>query len=157
MADDKMVRSVRHTGLVVADLERSLTFYRDMLGLSIYQRMTESGPFIERIVGLPGVVLEWVKLLAPDGSLVELLKYQNQAARLVGEGYSKSDTLGFSHIAFTVAEIETLYKRLCKKGFHCNCAPQVSPDGLVKVVYCHDPDGIVVELVEELPRQMATE
>ena len=70
-----MILATRHTGLVVRDLDKSLVFYRDILGLSIFKRMKESGPYIEWVVGIPGVVLEWIKLKANDGSLVELIQY----------------------------------------------------------------------------------
>jgi len=146
-----MVKSVRHTGLVVVDLERSLGFYRDILGLIPCRCMTESGEFIEKVVGFPGAVVEWVKLQAPDGSLIELLQYHTASdGSYDGKAFAKADCLGFSHIAFTVRDIEILYNCLCQKGYHCNSAPQMSPDGMVKVMYCHDPDGIIVELVEEL-------
>ena len=58
-----MIRETRHTGLVVRNLERSLAFY-EALGLRVWKRDKESGPFIETVVGIPGVRLEWVKLRA---------------------------------------------------------------------------------------------
>ena len=45
---------------------------------------------------------------------------------------------------------EKLYTKLCNKGIHCNSEPLIAPDGKAKVLYCHDPDGIILELVEEL-------
>lgn len=147
-----MILSTRHTGLVVRDLNKSLIFYRDILGLSVFKRMKESGTYIERLVGIPGVTLEWIKLQACDGSLLELIKYHT------GSGVSQeienfpSDKLGCSHIAFTVNDIDRLYSVLIDNGYHCNSVPQLSPDGTVKVMYAHDPDGIIVELVQELKK-----
>jgi catechol 2,3-dioxygenase-like lactoylglutathione lyase family enzyme len=144
--------SVRHAGLVVRDLERSLAFYRDIIGLTVRVRMTESGEYIERVVGIPGAVLEWAKLECPEGSLVELIEYKKGMDPAGDPGNATPDRRGFSHVAFTVGDIEDLYRTLTGLGFHCNNPPEPSPDGLVKVMYCHDPDGIIVELVEELKK-----
>jgi len=147
-----MIKAIRHTGLVVRDINASLTFYRDVLGLSVVKRMTESGPFIEKVVGIPGAVLEWIKLKAPDGSLIELIQYHSASSRSPVIENAPSDKLGCSHIALTVRDLELCYRVLTEKGLRCNNVPQLSPDGLVKVMYCHDPDGIILELVEELHR-----
>lgn len=145
-----MILSTRHTGLVVRDLEKSLIFYRDILGLSILKQMKETGPYIERVVDIPGASLEWIKLKVPDGSLVELIQYLSGSGAQQETENFHSDRIGCSHIAFTVKDIDQLYGNLIKKGYDCNSAPQFSPDGAVKVLYCHDPDGIIVELVQEL-------
>ena len=145
-----MILSTRHTGLVVRDMEKSLIFYRDILGLSVLKQMKETGPYIERVVGIPDVTLEWIKLQAPDGSLVELIQYfSGSGAQQEIEDFP-SDRIGCSHIAFTVKDVDQLYRTLIKKGYYCNSAPQISPDGSVEVMYCHDPDGIIVELVEDV-------
>jgi catechol 2,3-dioxygenase-like lactoylglutathione lyase family enzyme len=147
-----MVLSVRHAGLVVRDLERSLGFYRDIIGLKVRSRMTESGEYIEKVVGIPGAVLEWAKLEGSEGSLVELIEYKKGVDIAGDPGNATADGRGFSHVAFTVHDIEDLYRTLCASGFHCNNPPEQSPDGCVKVMYCHDPDGIIVELVEEMEK-----
>ena len=143
-----MILATRHTGLVVRDLERSLAFYRDVLGLEVWRRATESGTFIDKLVGIAKVNLEWAKLKAPDGSVVELLQYHSHPGDAPFEN-SPSNKLGCSHIAFTVVDVDAAYRRLDQMGIHCNAEPQVSPDGAAKVLYCHDPDGIILELVEE--------
>lgn len=145
-----MILATRHTGLVVRDLEVSLAFYRDILGLSVFKRMKESGPYIEHVVGIPGVLLEWIKLKVSDGSLVELIQYHTNSGISQEIVNLSSDRLGCSHIAFTVNDIDRLYEVLVAKGYYCKSVPQMSPDGSVKVMYCHDPDGIIVELVEEV-------
>ena len=71
------LKSVRHTGLVVRDLEQSLHFYQDILGLTVWKRTLETGAFIEKVVGIPGVSLEWVKLKLPDDTMIELLQYHS--------------------------------------------------------------------------------
>lgn len=144
-----MILGIRHTGIVVRNLKNSLEFYRDLLGLSIWKHAKEEGVFIENVVGLSGVLLEWVKLQAPDGSVIELLQYHSHPDSQLLENIP-SNRLGCSHIAFTVDNIEDVYNLLRQHGHHCNSSPQISPDGKVKVLYSHDPDGVIVEIVEEI-------
>ena len=70
-----MVLNTRHTGFVVLDLERFIKFYEGF-GFTLVSRMIETGEYIDNLVGLKSVKLEWAKLSLPDGSLIELLQYQ---------------------------------------------------------------------------------
>jgi len=139
-----MIFGTRHTGLVVRDIEKSLEFYQGTLGLKLIHRTIEEGHFIEKIVGLPLVKLEWAKLEAADGSLVELLQYHSHPDSGTHKNYP-SNRHGCSHIAFDVDNIDALYQLLKKEGIHSNSEPQMSPDGTLKLFYCHDPDGIILE------------
>jgi catechol 2,3-dioxygenase-like lactoylglutathione lyase family enzyme len=145
-----MVLSVRHTGLVVQDLRRSLQFYRDLLGLQVWKTATEEGAYIDKVTGIDGVKIQWVKLKASNGAIIELIQYLSHADSVVKHYYAPSNRIGCSHIAFEVADLALLYEQLIVKGYHCNNPPSAAPDGSVQVLYCHDPDGIIVELVEEV-------
>lgn len=140
------VTAVRHMGISVADLEKSLNFYQ-RLGLTVKSRADESGGFLEEILGLPGVRVTTVKLAAEGGpTLVELLRYDEPrpAAGLTRDIYE----WGPSHLALTVADLDGLYDRLTRAGVPFRSAPRLSADGLAKVAFCADPDGTPVELVE---------
>ncbi len=143
------VTAVRHTGLVVRDLEQSLMFYRDFLGLEEVSRNKETGDYIEKLVGIKGAELCWVKLRSSSGSLIELLQYLVPASNAGKVENSPSDTLGCSHVAFTVQSLEVVMQGPLQRGLSTVSPPLPSPDGKVKVLYCHDPDGILLELVEE--------
>ena len=145
-----MITGTRHTGLVVRDIERSLSFYRNILGLTLWKREKEEGPFIENVVAIKDVVIEWAKLKTPDGSVVELLQYPAHPEAKDRAENAPSNRQGCSHIAFTVEDIDAVYKKLQSNECHCNSGPQTSPDGLARVMYCHDPDGIIIEFVEEI-------
>jgi len=62
-----MITAIRHVGIVVRDLGKSLVFYQEILGLEIYRRQFEEGLFIEELTGIKNVKLEWVKLIIPKG------------------------------------------------------------------------------------------
>ena len=70
-----MIKEIRHTGIVVENLKVMTEFY-GFLGFTSQSQASEHGPFIEQITGLKDVNLRWIKMYAPDGSVLELLKYE---------------------------------------------------------------------------------
>jgi catechol 2,3-dioxygenase-like lactoylglutathione lyase family enzyme len=145
-----MIKNARHVGFVVQDIKKSLHFYKDFLGLNIWKQDTEIGPYIDNVVGIKDVKIEWIKLQSKDGFLIELLQYHSHPESPSKQTFIPSNKLHSAHVAFTVDNLDKVYSKLTKNNYHCNSKPQHSPNGLVKVLYCHDPDGISVELVEEL-------
>lgn len=143
-----MIVTTRHTGLVVRDLSLAIKFY-ESLGLKVWKRETETGDFISKVVGLDDAEIETAKLKLSDGSLLELLQYKSHPTDFNGTKYS-SNKHGCSHIAFTVEDIEEISLKVTSLGGSIVNPPAISANGLVKVMYCHDLDGILIEMVEEL-------
>jgi len=145
-----MITAIRHTGLVVADLERALHFWCDVLGFKVVRQMEESGPHIDAMMGLTDVRVTTAKLAAPDGNLIELLRFNSHPdqPRWNGNPYST----GFTHIALTVSNLDQLVSKLTKEGVIFPAPPQHSPDGSVKVIYAQGPEGVLLELVEVLAK-----
>jgi len=146
-----MISSIRHVGFVVKNLDESLKFYSEILGLELYRRYTEEGEFIDRLTGIDGVTLEWAKLIIPSGGLIELLQYHShqELSVSVDAGFP-SNRLGCSHAALTVDDLSTLYLKLIEAGYSCKSEPLIAPGGKAKILYCHDPDGAILELIEDL-------
>ena len=143
-----MIKAVRHTGIVVRDLEKSAEFYC-ALGFVEDNRAIEEGDFIDTVVGFQNTKLEWVKLKASDGYLLELLQYhshpeQNEIAK------QRSNQLGCSHLAFSVDDIDTICVKIEEIGGSVVNLPALTSDKKVKVVYCHDNEGNLMEIVEVL-------
>ena len=140
-----MIKEVRHIGIVVNNIENSLKFYRDLLGLKVIKDMDEQGVYIDNMLSLDNVQVKTVKLSADTGNtLIELLDFKSHNDNEVRNFY----TIGASHIALTVDNLEDLYKHLSANNIKFNAPPQKSPDGIVKVTFCNDPDGTPIELVE---------
>ena len=145
-----MIVNVRHTGIVVRNLEKIAKFYRS-LGFVDDNRAIEEGQFIDQVTGLDNTKLEWIKMKSPDGYLLELLQYHSHP---VDESVTKakSNQLGCSHLAFTVNSIEETCKQVKLAGGSLVNQPCDAPNGMVKVAYCHDPEGVLIELVEEIQK-----
>ena len=150
-----MILNNRHTGLVVRDIEQSIRFYQSM-GLRVWRRELETCSFIDSVVGIHGVKIEWAKMKCPCGSILELLQYHSHpdVHPVVN---AASNRRGCSHVAFTVDDIVQTCKEVVRLGGSIVNQPVVASNGLVKVVYCHDPDGILLELVEEIGSPSASE
>lgn len=143
-----MISQIRHTGLVVADLEAALHFWCDVLGFRVVRQMEESGSHIDAMMGLKNVRVTTVKLAAPDERMIELLHFLSHPDRPEWGGTPHST--GFTHIAMTVENLDVACEKLGKAGVTFEAPPQLSPDGAVKVTYGRGPEGILLELVEVL-------
>ena len=141
------MKQLRHIGIVVSNLEKSLVFYRDLLGLKIQKDNREKGSYIDRLLGLHDTDTRTVKLSSSDGSLIELLHYNCPKSKTK---IKKINDIGYSHVAFSVGDLDKDYKYLKNRGVVFNSLPQLSSDGYAKVAFCRDPDGNFIELVEVL-------
>jgi len=145
-----MINQIRHTGLVVANLELALSFWRDLLGFNIDKQMDESGPHIDAMMGLKNVEITTVKLSAPQGGVIELLYFKSHPDIDVWRGTPY--TTGLTHLALSVKNLDECYEKLSDAGFTFPAPPQYSLDGLVKVIYCQGPEGVLLELVEVISK-----
>lgn len=142
-----MIKNIRHTGIVVSDLERSLWFYRDLFGFKITKQMDESGDYIDAVCALHTVKVTTIKMAAPDGQLIELLCFHSHPCKQKPRDICD---IGIAHIAFTVDNLTQLYDELKAEGVPFNSPPQLSSDGYAKVTFCKAPEGTLIELVEVL-------
>ena len=145
-----MIAAIRHVGLVVADLDKSLQFWCDTMGFVISIQMEEAGPHIDAIMGLKDVKVSTVKLADCNGNLLELLHFHSHPDKLQWEGSPYST--GFTHIALTVKNLNETLAKLRSFGCSVPAEPQLSPDGNVKVTYASGPEGVILELVETIKK-----
>jgi catechol 2,3-dioxygenase-like lactoylglutathione lyase family enzyme len=143
-----MIKAVRHTGIVVRDLEKSVDFYT-ALGFVENNRAIEEGDFIDTVVGFQNTILEWVKLKAPDGYLLELLQYRSHPEKKE-IAKQMSNKLGCSHLAFSVNDIDLTCRKIKEIDGSVLNPPALTNDKKIKVAYCHDNEGNLLEIVEIL-------
>jgi glyoxylase I family protein len=143
-----MVLATRHTGIVVADMEASLRFWRDVMGLSVVADFREEGEYINTLQHLMGVRLHMIKLSAPDGSLIELL--EDEAHPTPPSPHNDLCDRGIRHIAFTVADVGESWRVLREYGCEILSDPVTSPDGNARLFFARDPEGNLLEIVQVL-------
>ena len=71
-----MIEGIRHTGIVVNNLQKASEFYL-ALGCKVKAKANEEGRFIEKVTGIKNVNIEWIKMVFDDGNLLELIQYNN--------------------------------------------------------------------------------
>jgi catechol 2,3-dioxygenase-like lactoylglutathione lyase family enzyme len=142
------VTTMRHVGIVVSDMQSSLRFYRDLLGMTVWADFTDAGDYIQQVTGVKGADVWMIKLSAPRGGSIELLQYRSHPQSVPQP--RKACDVGVNHVALQVADIDELHRKLTAEGIAFHCPPQTSSDGGAKVTYCRDPEGVIVELVQIL-------
>ena len=143
-----MISKLRHTGIVVRNLNQSVVFY-EALGFKTWKREIEQGQFLETVVDLKNVRVETAKLKAPCGVLLELLQYHSHPVEMEISP-QPSNQLGSSHIALTVGSIDKALECVQSCGGSLVNQPATAPNVTVRVAYCHDLEGNLLELVEEI-------
>jgi lactoylglutathione lyase len=139
-----------HFGIQVRDLERSLEFYRDELGLEVVDRWLVEGPLVEELLQMPGVSLTIALMRYPrTKQFIEITEYREVDWEPVDTNTANPGTC---HIAFYVDDLDEVYERLVTKGYEA-LSPrpvpiEMGPLGGGKCVYMIDPDGIRIELLQ---------
>ena len=138
--------AIRHIGVVVSDLDRMIDFYSEVFGFRLASRALETGLYIETLVGVPSARLEWGKLIDANGLILELLRYHSHPEE---PAHPPVQRHGCSHVALTMADIHATLKQLEACGGKTGPL-QCNAEKTVLVAYARDPEGIVLELVQNL-------
>jgi catechol 2,3-dioxygenase-like lactoylglutathione lyase family enzyme len=140
------IRHLDHIGMVVNDLDAAEAFFVE-LGFTVMGKTTVEGELVDRVIGLKDVRSDIVMLQAPDGQVnIELSKFHQPEA--VG-GPAPSNTLGLRHIAFQVEDLDGIVDTLKGKGTELVGEIQTYEKSW-KLCYVHGPEGILIELAEQL-------
>jgi catechol 2,3-dioxygenase-like lactoylglutathione lyase family enzyme len=138
-----------HTGITVSNLERSLHFWRDVLGFELSHRTHQTGELASEITGVPGAEISLAVVKAP-GHKIELLEYHAPPDRKQHIDFRPCD-VGSVHIALIVDDLEVVLGRIAAARWEPAGRPQTlktGPNAGKRVVYVRDPDGTTIELME---------
>ena len=147
---------VRHTGIVVQDLDEAVKFWTEVFGFEVVNSLLEEGPFIENLLNLPKVKVHTVKLACEGYSMIELLKFVNNSGG--NKWLGTVATTGITHIALTVENIDAITRKLGQYGFKPLNPIGLSNNGEVYVCYVETFEGLLLELVQPVkvdPRSKA--
>lgn len=148
-----MLKNIAHVGLTVSNLERSIKFYKDILGLDFKGQMIMEGKETDKLFGFKDAK---VKVAYLNGSQelqtppVELIEFVLLSPRVIE---NRLNQIGIAELCFYVEDIEAVYENLKAKGVKFLSEPQFfdltgQGFGKSKAVYFKDPDGIILELME---------
>jgi catechol 2,3-dioxygenase-like lactoylglutathione lyase family enzyme len=135
------VQAFTHLAIRVRDLERSLGFYRDLLGFTLNSRVEVVGAPSALLIGNPDAKLSAV-FLERDGVVVELQQLEGVDREVEGVN------LGLSHIGFRVTDLARLTDVLRQGGAEVLEGSRYHDGALgSEVVFVTDPDGVRIELI----------
>ena len=146
------ISATNHTSFTVSNLDRSLSFFCDVLGFRLLIRSSRDPEFIARVVAIPGADIEVAYVQAP-GHRIELIEYIGPAGRRQLE--SRPCDTGFAHVAFDVDDIDAAIAASEKVGVYALGPVQDldrGPNKGGRVVYTRDADGITVEFIQPPPK-----
>lgn len=149
MADFKVL-STNHTSFTVSNLDRSIAFFRDVLGFEVTSKAPRNPDVVSKITGVEGADMIIAFVRGPGHSL-ELIQYlgpEDGRDRV----RSRPCDVGFSHVAYDVdnidAAIATAAKHDVKPVGEVAIIDQ-GPNAGGKVAYLRDPDGITIEFIQK--------
>jgi lactoylglutathione lyase len=143
-----MLRQVHHTSVTVSDMDRSLAFYRDLLGMEVISELDRSGGYASTVTGIPEAHLRIVYVEGGNHK-IELIEYLNPKGRPVDMSTANP---GIAHLAFEVDDLEGMYEELSAAGVTFRSEPVEVPGGGpnagTRIVYVRDPDNFTIELIQ---------
>ena len=149
-----MFQSVAHIGFTVSDLDRSVAFYRDILGLAYVGEMEMGGPETAALFQRAGCAARVAYLSTADKKAppVELIQFTDVPAEKSTPSLFKTS---ISELCFATDDIDREYEALLAKGVRFLSAPQTFDStaygfGKSRAVYFFDPDDNILELIQPL-------
>lgn len=134
-----------HIGICVDDIERTIRFYRDALDFTVAENYAV-GNEVGRTMELEGVKLRSQFLRRDDGISIELLYFD--APDCIGARERRPmNQFGLTHLSFWVEDMDAALERV--RGAGGTVHEHTYNDlGYIKLVFCTDPDGVRVELMQ---------
>lgn len=145
------ITAVDSVGITVADMDKSIKFYTEVLSFQKVSDIEVLGNEYDRLQGIFGVRLRVVKLQLGD-EFLELTEYLTPKGRAIPLE-SRSNDRWFQHIAIVVSDMDQAYEILRKnKVQYASTAPQRIPDSNkaaagIRAFYFKDPDGHNLEII----------
>jgi len=134
---------IDHTALSVSSLERSLAFYRDLIGMEVVFEVDFDDETLGIVNGLHGCKAKVVHLKL-GATVLELFEYRRPRGKPSARERRQCDT-GFIHIGFRVTDIQKHYEEMRTQGVRFLSEPlEIRPGAFI--VYFEGPDGEVCEM-----------
>jgi glyoxylase I family protein len=142
-----MFSGIHHASFTVSDMDRSIAFYRDVLGMELtwdskVAGVQFKGPVSDAVTGCPGTE-QRIAFLSLGESRIELVEFTPTGRPQTDN--KPSDT-GSAHICFRTDNMDEVYRRLQTHNVPLHCVPQ--DNGPAIVIYFRDPDGCILEATQ---------
>lgn len=142
---------IHHLGMTVSDIERSIEFYRDLLGMELIgRRPSVTADYVAKQTGYESVELNVASFRVSPGSKqsLEVVQYMTHAGE---PSDGATNRAGNSHLCLLVDDLRAGHKELQSRGVRFKSDPveiSAGPNKGGLVVYLYDPDGYMLELFQ---------
>ena len=134
---------IGHVGLTVSDLERSLRFYRDLLGLKEIDRNEFAEASFGKLTNNPGAHIR-TAMLGSGALLLQLVEYVHGGGERMRLDHRNAGT---PHLSFQVEDLDRTFEEMRRRGVEIT-SDIVPITREIRSFYVADPDGVPVELME---------
>jgi len=150
------VQRLFHVNINCSNLERSTEFYGETLGMNLFLQTGFSDlPELGELLELGGPASADVCMFATEqgleGTVIDLVEWKQP--KFTGKPYEKMNNVGMPRMAFLVDDIDDMYEKLRTKKVKFISDPVTirfdPPVGNIRAVCFYDPDGTVLELLEQ--------
>ena len=143
------IKRMDHVSVVVDDLPTAIAFFTT-LGMALDGERPVEGPWVDRLCGLEGVLVNISMMRTPDGhGRVELTKFHNPELVRPEPAIAPPNTLGLRQIMFAVEDLDGTAARLRAQGAG-TIGGEIQYEDKYKLCYLRGPAGIIIALAEEL-------
>lgn len=143
------ITTADHAGFTVADLDRSVAWYTELLGNGPLMRKRSADEYMGRMIGYPDCEIEYAYFKMPGTTtMLELIEYTSPASAKVD---TETSNLGNGHICLLVDDLHAEFERLSPTVEFRSDGPVEITAGANKGgwgVYCRDPDGITIQMMQ---------
>ncbi|OBF13731.1 VOC family protein [Mycobacterium sp. ACS4331] len=142
------VRQLNHVSVTTGDIDRSVRFYRDVVGLTVLGSGTKRSPELAAITGFPDLELRWAELGIEGFRFLELFEYVSPHGRRLEQ---RTSDPGCMHFALSVRDIDAIHDAVTKSDGTVVAPPVTLRGGDwdgARAMYVRDPDGATVEFIE---------
>jgi catechol 2,3-dioxygenase-like lactoylglutathione lyase family enzyme len=146
--EGELITGIQHFSFTVSNIDETVHFFRDLLGLQATPILEVKGERIEKMVGMPGAWLRGSNIVTPGNGNIEFIEYVAPKGKKID---LKTCNVGVAHIAFMVDDIQKMYDDLTARGIVFKSPPlwvEAGPHKGWGACYLKGPDGITVELME---------
>ena len=149
-----MLVNTWHFSFTVSNIEQSIDFYSNVLGMELVHRQEQANAYTRKLVGYPDAHLRVAQLrvkgapIARSGHLLELVEYVAPQGQKID---TRTFNTGTAHLAFEVDDIHAEYRRMVAAGVRFRSEPVAIEAGINKggyTVYFLDPDDITLEIIQ---------
>jgi catechol 2,3-dioxygenase-like lactoylglutathione lyase family enzyme len=142
------IQRMDHVGIVFDDIVAATEFFVE-LGLKLEGEGQVEGGWVDRVVGLEGVRAELAMMETPDGhGRLELIKFHAPPGP-GGDRHAPANTPGIRHLTFAVDDIDAIVAGLRARGAEL-VGEVENYEGIYRLCYVRGPEGIIVELAEQI-------